>query len=262
MNILFFGDIFARPGREALARVLPSLKEHYRPDLILCNGENLAHGAGATEKIVQEVLAMGVDVITSGNHVFDKKEIADFMDRENAPLIRPLNFENGSPGKGFCVVEKKSAKVLVLNLIGQVFMKRDYRNPFLVAEEFLKTVPDDIRIILVDFHADATSEKKAMGVFLDGKVSAVLGTHTHIPTADEQILPGKTAYIGDVGMTGAADSVIGMDTRIVIAMFRGEKVKMDIADSRNAEINAVFLVIDEQSGKAISLQRIRILEEA
>ena len=261
MNILFFGDIFARPGREALARVLPSLKEKYRPDLIVCNGENLAHGAGATETVVKEMLAMGVDVITSGNHIFDKKEIADFMEGENAPLIRPLNFESGSPGKGFYVVEKKGANIVVLNLIGRVFMKREYQNPFLVAEEFLKTIPSDIKIILVDFHAEATSEKKAMGLFLDGKVSAVVGTHTHIQTADEQILPGKTAYISDIGMTGAAETVIGMDARLVIAMFKGEKVKMDIADSKNAEINAVFLVIDEQSGKAISVERIRMSGE-
>ncbi len=261
MRILFFGDIFGRPGRDAVARTLPSLNEKYHPDIIICNGENLAHGAGATEGVVNEMLSFGVDVITSGNHIFNKPTIADFMAKDKR-LIRPLNFEVGSPGEGYCVIEKNGAKILVLNLIGQVYMKSLYQNPFLIAEDFIQNIPSDIKIVIVDIHADATSEKKAMGLFLDGKVSAVIGTHTHIPTADEQILPHGTAYLTDVGMTGIAHSVIGMDAQLVIDAFKGNKVKMAIAQEGEAEINAVYLDIDDTTGKTLHIERIRLFSSA
>lgn len=261
MRILFFGDIFGRPGRDALARVLPDMKEKYHPDIIICNGENLAHGAGATERVVNEVFSTGVDIITSGNHIFDRPNIADFMARDKR-LIRPLNFEADSPGEGFSIIEKNGLKVMVLNLMGQVYMKHSYRNPFLIMEEFLQTVPSDVKIIIVDFHADATSEKRAMGLFLNGKVSAVLGTHTHIPTADEQVLSGGTGYLTDVGMTGITHSVLGMDAQLVIDAFKGKKVKMDIAEGNTAEVNAVFLDIDDESGKTRTIERIRFFTDA
>lgn len=261
MRILFFGDIFGRPGRDACARALPGLKEKYRPDIVICNGENLAHGAGATESVVNEMFSAGVDIITSGNHIFDKPNIADFMARDKR-LIRPLNFEAGSPGEGFSIIEKNGKKAMVLNLIGQLFFKRQYQNAFLVVEEFLQTVPSDVKIVLVDFHADATSEKKAMGLFLDGKVSAVLGTHTHIPTADEQVLSAGTGYLTDIGMTGIAHSVIGMDAQLAIDAFKGKKVKMDVAEGSTAEVNAVFLDVDDETGKTRTIERIRLFIDA
>lgn len=260
MRILFFGDIFGRPGRDACVRALPGLKVKYRPDIVICNGENLAHGAGATESVVNEMFSAGVDIVTSGNHIFDKPNIADFMARDKR-LIRPLNFEAGSPGEGFSIIEKNGKKAMVLNLIGQLFFKRQYQNAFLVVEEFLQTVPSDVKIVLVDFHADATSEKKAMGLFLDGKVSAVLGTHTHIPTADEQVLSAGTGYLTDIGMTGIAHSVIGMDAQLAIDAFKGKKVKMDVAEGSTAEVNAVFLDVDDETGKTRTIERIRLFTD-
>lgn len=255
MKILFIGDVMGRPGREAVARLLPALREEFHPDFVLCNGENLAHGAGVTKKATDEMFAVGVDAITSGNHVFDKKEASMFLGDEHISLIRPLNFSEDALGRGFMTLERKGKKIGIVNLIGTLFMGEAYRNPFLVAGAFLKEHATDSAIIIVDFHAETTSEKRAMGFYLDGKVSAVLGTHTHVPTADAQILPEGTAYITDVGMTGTTQSVIGMEKDAVIRAFHGEQARPDIAEGEVA-VDAVIIDIDEATGRARSIKHI------
>jgi len=259
MKILFIGDIMGRPGREAAAKILPEWREKYRPDLVIANGENLAHGSGVTKKTAEEMFSAGVDVITSGNHFLDRKEVFEYIKEEKPPIIRPMNFEDGDAPEtdGFIAIERNGRKIMVLNLIGTMHMKRAYQNPFLLVDEFLKAVKPEINIIIVDFHAETTSEKKAMGLFLDGRVSAVVGTHTHIATADEQVTPKGTAYITDIGMVGVKNSVIGMDAEIIIKEFKGEKVKKEIALGGEVEANAVLLDIDESTGRALKIERIR-----
>lgn len=255
MKILFIGDVMGRPGREAVARMLPTLKEEYTPDFVIANGENLAHGAGITKKVVDEILAVGVDAITSGNHMFDKKEAAAFLDEKQVPLIRPLNFAEDMPGHGFIVLERGGKRIVIVNLIGTLFMGEAYRNPFLVVDAFLKERADENSVIIVDFHAETTSEKRAFGFYLDGRVSAVLGTHTHVPTADACILEKGTAYITDVGMTGTTQSVIGMERDAVIRAFCGEQARPDIAEGEVA-VDAVILDIDDATGLAQSIAHI------
>lgn len=255
MKILFFGDIMGRPGREAVIRVLPALRNEYHPDLVIANGENLAHGAGVTERTLGEILDAGVDMVTSGNHIFDKDEIAGIF-AAGAPVVRPYNLKNGEQGNGFMITEKNGVKVAIGNVVGALFMDPPDQNPFHAADALLKDV-GDAQIILIDFHAEATSEKRAMGFYLDGKVSAVLGTHTHVTTADEQILPGGTAYITDIGMAGLGNSVIGMEKDAVIKAFYGEKTKPKIAAEGEREVNAVLIDIDEQTGRARAIGRVR-----
>ena len=259
MRILFVGDIMGRPGREAVAKILPEWRKIYRPDLVVANGENLAHGSGVTKKTAEEMFSAGVDVITSGNHFLDRKEVFEYIKAEKPPIIRPMNFEDGDAPEtnGFVAVERNGRKIMVLNLIGTMHMKRAYQNPFLLIDEFLKAIKSEINIIIVDFHAETTSEKKAMGIFLDGRVSAVIGTHTHIATADEQVSQKGTAYITDVGMVGVKNSVIGMDTEIIIKEFKGEKVKKEIALGGEVEANAVLLEVDESTGRALKIERLR-----
>lgn len=241
-----------RPGREAVARMLPALKEEFAPDLVIANGENLAHGAGVTQKVADEMFAVGVDALTSGNHVFDKKEASAFLADAQLPFIRPLNFAEDALGRGFMTLERKGKKMIIVNLIGTLFMGEAYRNPFLVIGAFLKEHADESAIIIVDFHAETTSEKRAMGFYLDSKVSAVLGTHTHVPTADAQILPAGTAYITDVGMTGTTQSVIGMEKDAVIRAFCGEQARPDIVEGEVA-VDAVIIDIDDTTGRALSV---------
>jgi len=248
-----------RPGREAVAKILPEWRKIYRPDLVVANGENLAHGSGVTKKTAEEMFSAGVDVITSGNHFLDRKEVFEYIKAEKPSIIRPMNFEDSDAPEtdGFVAVERNGRKIMVLNLIGTMHMKRAYQNPFLLIDEFLKAIKLEINIIIVDFHAETTSEKKAMGLFLDGRVSAVIGTHTHIATADEQVSQKGTAYITDVGMVGVKNSVIGMDTEIIIKEFKGEKVKKEIALGGEVEANAVLLEVDESTGRALKIERLR-----
>jgi len=227
-----------RPGREAVIRALPALRDEYHPDLVIANGENLAHGAGITERTLGEVLDAGVDVVTSGNHIFDKDDIRELF-LSGAPVVRPYNLKRGGEGKGVLVIKKNDVKIAIGNIVGSLFMDPLDENPFLAVDALLAELDNDIAVILIDMHAEATSEKRAMGLYLDGKVSAVLGTHTHVGTADEQILPGGTAYITDVGMVGTSDSVIGMEKDAVIQAFRGEKTRPKIADEGEREIYAV-----------------------
>lgn len=260
MKFLFFGDIVGKTGRQAVAKVLPELRKEYSPDLVIANVENLAHGKGVTLKTFQEVIDAGVDFFTSGNHVFDKPEAKEVFKKFPEKLIRPANFEGQLPGNGFVILEIRRQAVLVMNLAGQVFMEKQFdqgkiTNPFLKLNEMLETPQaQEAKIRLLDFHAEATSEKRGMGFWADGKVAAVLGTHTHIPTADAQILPGGTGYQTDVGMTGAADSIIGVTKDSALRRFLAgeestQKTSLDVADSEEFEVGYCFLEIDEQTGK-------------
>ena len=258
MKILFVGDIFGNPGRKAVSNLLPILSERYGPfDAVIVNGENAAGGKGLTKPIVDEIFGWGVDVITTGNHVWAQREIFDFIDK-TPNLIRPANFPKGAPGHGWCVFTTASdAKVGVMNIAGQVFME-NYDNPFHTLDDLLPQIQEQTHVILLDFHAEATAEKIAMGWYADGRVSAVVGTHTHVQTADEQILPRGTAYITDVGMTGPYDSVIGTKKEDAIRRFLTLlPVRHEVAKG-NVILCAVALELNDETGKARSIQRIRL----
>jgi len=257
VKILLIADIVGKPGRQALSRELHRLVDRYSLDLVIANGENAAGGFGVTEDTAKELYEQGVHVLTSGNHIWDKRESFDYLSREDR-LIRPANYPDGSPGRGSTVsVTAAGTKVAVLNLEGRVFMN-NLECPFRVADREISRLRAITPIIIVDFHAEATSEKLSLGWYLDGKVSAVIGTHTHVQTADERILPGGTAYMSDAGMTGSFDSVIGIKKELAIEKFltllpvRFEVAKKDI------RLNGVVVEIDEQSGRALDIERISI----
>ncbi len=256
MKILFIGDIVARAGREALRDHLESIKREYSIDFTISNCENAAAGFGITPKIADELLGWGVDVLTSGNHIWDKKEILPYLDSQPR-ILRPINYPPPNPGHGVVVVETAGGEpVAVVNVQGLSFMP-SIDDPFRAIEEELTRIPEHVRVVVVDMHAEATAEKVAMGWYLDGKVSAVLGSHTHIPTADERILPEGTAYQTDVGMTGPFDSVIGMSRESVMERFhRQVPVRFEPATD-DAQVNAAVIDVDSGTGKALSIQRVR-----
>jgi len=257
MRILFIGDVVGKPGRRAVATLVPRLREERNIDFVIANGENSAHGAGLTASTVDALLTSGVEIITSGDHVWDQKEIYEIINHEPR-LLRPLNFPLSAPGKGSTVVQRDGLpSVGVINLIGRVFMPNT-DCPFRAAEAEVARMRQQTNIIIVDLHAEATSEKIAMGRFLDGKVSAVIGTHTHVATADEQILPKGTAYISDAGMCGPHDSVLGRDVAAVLQRFLTQMPqKMEVAEG-NVILCGVIVEVDENSGRASSIERIRI----
>jgi metallophosphoesterase (TIGR00282 family) len=258
MKLLFIGDIVARPGRELLKRGLKSLVRTHGIDVVLVNIENAAGGAGVTREIADEVLALGVHALTSGNHIWDKREVMQFIDDEPR-LLRPANYPAGVPGAGSYVFETPTGvKVAVINVMGRVFLA-NIDDPFAVAaREIARAREAGARIIVVDFHAEATSEKIAFGWHFDGAVTAVLGTHTHVQTADERILPGGTAYITDVGMTGPNDGVIGMERTAIITRFMtGLPIRMEAA-SGDPRLNAVIIEADVDSGRATRISRVNI----
>ena len=251
MKILAIGDIIGKPGRDAVKALLPELKQTYRPDLIIANGENTAGGIGITPATADELFGYGIDVLTSGNHVWAQKDIAAYLDGPR-PVLRPLNYPPGVPGRGF-VTQDGTA---VVNLIGRTYMNA-FDCPFRTMDKLLAELPPDIKVIIVDFHAEATSEKNAMGRYLDGRVSAVLGTHTHVATADARVFPGGTAYVTDVGMVGPRDSVIGDDAKAVIERFLTQIPKrLAVAADKHIILNAVAVDIDEGSGKARGIERV------
>ncbi len=252
MKILFFGDIIGKIGRKAIKQILPELKEEYQPDLILANGENLAHGVGITEKVLSELKEVGVDLFTSGNHIFDKAEAASLLEAKDPLVLRPANYPPTVPGCGFKLVEVGSKSVLVISLMGRVFIRENFDCPFRKIDEILSGVKaKNLAGIIVDFHGEATSEKIAFGWYVDGRVSAVLGTHTHVPTADIKILPQGTAYITDVGMVGAVDSVIGDKKEPIIKSFLDQtSFSLDIPEEGEVEVDAVFLEISAEGGSA------------
>jgi metallophosphoesterase (TIGR00282 family) len=256
LKILFVADVVGEPGRKAVAEILPKLKDEHEPDLTVLNGENSAGGFGLTVKTIKELKAAGADVITTGNHVFDQREFVPELGAQ-VNVLRPHNYPPGVPGTGVCVIAAGEEEVLVINLMGRLFMN-DIDDPFRAADAILAAEPDR-RLIFCDFHAEATSEKIAMGWYLDGRVSAVVGTHTHVPTADNRVLPGGTAYCTDVGMVGPRDGVIGMDRENVLKRFlTGMPQKWRIADGA-VTFNSVLITIDRHSGRATSIQRIDLV---
>lgn len=217
MRVIFIGDIFAKPGRVVLKKFIPQIVEIFKPDFIIANGENAAHGAGITNEIAEEIFSAGVDVITGGNHTFDKRSFWGIFDSKPY-LLRPINYPEGTFGKGYAILERGGLRLAVISLQGRVELPT-IDSPFAVVDRAIPQIREETKNIIVDFHAEATSEKKAMGFYLDGRVSAVIGTHTHVQTADETILKGGTAYITDVGMCGVEDSVIGLDKDIALKRF-------------------------------------------
>lgn len=257
IRILFIGDVVGAPGRSAINRELHRLVDKHAVDLVIANGENAAGGFGITRETADELYRQGIALLTSGNHIWDKKDNSGFLDAEER-LIRPLNYPPGTSGRGSTVIETPAGhKVGVLNLEGRVYMK-NLDCPFRCADAEVAQLKKETAIILVDIHAEATSEKSALGWYLDGRVSAVVGTHTHVQTADERILPNGTAYISDVGMTGSFDSVIGIDKDQAIKRFLTQQpVKFDVP-KKDLRINAVVIGVEAQSGKAVSIERINV----
>jgi metallophosphoesterase (TIGR00282 family) len=257
MRILFIGDTVAAAGRAIVQQYLQSLQREYAVDLTILNCENAAVGNGVTPKIADQFFDWGVDVLTSGNHIWNKKEILPYL-KNNARILRPANYPPDNPGRGVTIVKtRQGEEVAVINLQGRVFMPADIDDPFRVADAELARLSAEIRIIFVDMHAEATSEKMAMGWHLDGRVSAVIGTHTHVMTADETILPGGTAYLTDAGMTGPFTSVIGVVKEDVIRRFLTAIPDRFEPASQDARLNAVLIEVNSQTGKAQSIERIQ-----
>ena len=248
--ILAIGDIIGRPGRQAVIELLPGLREQYGLDLVMANAENVAGGLGATPTTARELLDAGVDVLTSGNHIWAQKEIIPYLDGE-MPILRPLNYPPGVPGRGYMV----AGQAMVVNLIGRTFMD-NFDCPFRAMDQLLAELESKPPVTIVDFHAEATSEKMAMGRYLDGRVSAVLGTHTHVGTIDAQLLPKGTAYVTDIGMTGPIDSIIGDDSQAVLQRFLTALPHRLSVGRGKTTLNAVLVRVDDGSGRAMSIDRI------
>lgn len=258
VNILFIGDVVAKPGRKLIKKFIPELKDKYSADLVIANGENAAGGLGITASSADEMFSAGVDVITTGNHVFRYKEITDYLD-SGVHILRPLNYPEPAPGKGLCVVETSSGiRIGIANLLGRVFMA-PLDCPFKAGQaalEKFKTLNADVT--LFDLHAEATSEKRALGWMLDGQTAAVIGTHTHVQTADEEILPHGTAYITDAGMTGPHDSIIGMKTENIIQRFlTGRPTRFDSAKS-GLRLEGVLVRVNQNKNTAHAIERVKV----
>jgi len=259
MKIIFIGDIVGRPGRDTVKKILPKLREKYTPDLIMANAENLSHGVGVSEKTIDEMTRAGIQFFTSGNHIYHNRLSIPKLDDKKFPVIRPANFPPGNPGRGYEVIETgKMEKVLVVNLMGRVFIPQNYDCPFRAIDKILKEHENEnLSAIFVDFHAEATSEKIAMAHYLDGRVTALVGTHTHIPTADAQIFPGNMAYITDVGMVGSSDSIIGAEKEAIIRSFLNQQsFKYEIPEGGPMTFNAVYIETELNSPKAIKIEQI------
>jgi hypothetical protein len=257
MRLLFIGDIFGRPGRDLVRQGLRALVDVHRVDLVIANAENAAGGFGITREIGDELLDRGIDVMTSGNHIWDKKEALEYIGAEPR-LLRPANFPAGAPGRGSYLARTRDGQgVGVVSAMGRVFMA-PLDDPFAVVSKEIEALKPRARIVLVDFHAEATSEKLAMGWHLDGRVTAVVGTHTHVQTADEQVLPGGTAYITDVGMTGPHDGIIGVEREAALSRFlTGMPARFDAATG-NPRLHAVVIDADEATGRARSILRVSL----
>lgn len=256
MKILFIGDIVGSPGREAIKNLLPELKKEFNLDFVIANAENAAGGSGITPKVAEELFNYSVNILTSGDHIWKKREIMELINQEPR-ILRPVNFPPGAPGRGWELFKvKDNFRIGVMNVQGRVFMEA-LDCPFRTARQAQEELSKDTKLIIVDIHAEATSEKVALGWYLDGKVSAILGTHTHIQTADEKILPAGSAYITDVGMTGSVDSVIGRRIEDVLERFLTSiPVRFEVA-KENIQLQGVVLDIDENTGKARSIVRIQ-----
>lgn len=261
MKVLFIGDIVGSIGRKMLMETLPLLKRKYHPQVTIVNGENAAAGRGITEKIYKEFLQSGVDLITMGNHTWDNRDIFEFIDQENIKMIRPENFPAGTPGIGLKVIKVNQSRLAVINIQGRVFLN-DLDDPFRTMDRLLQELDKKVHCIFVDFHAETTSEKQAMGWYLDGRVSAVVGTHTHVQTNDARILPQGTAYLTDAGMTGAYDSILGVESQIILEKFLTQlPVRHEIPEEGRKILSGCFVEIDDQTGKAIRIENIMINDE-
>jgi hypothetical protein len=252
LNVLLIGDVVGKLGRRTMTAVLPELRKERSLDLVIVNGENTAGGRGLTPGKADELFRAGVDVITSGNHIWENREIYPTLNDPTAPVIRPMNYPEGVPGRGVHI----HRGVAILNAMGRTFMGVSIDDPFRAVDRALKDLPD-CRVRILDFHAEATSEKIALAYYLDGRVSAVVGTHTHVPTADARILPNGTAYVTDLGMVGALHSVIGMETERVIERFLTQLPnRFDPVEKGPAVFNSVHIAIDEETGRALSIERV------
>lgn len=259
MKVLMIGDIFGRPGRMAFRDLLPKLIAEHRVDAVIANAENAAGGRGLTANVAKEILESPVHVLTAGNHTLEDKTILPLL--ESHPLLRPLNLVGNIPGRGWWAWTLKGlCRIAVVSMQGQVFMEGkggEVQSPFTAIDAVLPTIRQEADVVLIDFHAEATSEKRAFAWYVDGRVAAVVGTHTHVQTADEEILPGGTAYISDLGMTGPHASVVGLDKDIAIHRFlTGDKKKFEVARG-GVRVEGVLIDVDERSGKARSIQRIK-----
>ena len=255
MLILMIGDIIGQPGRQAVSKLLRDLRQQYELDMIIANAENSAGGFGLTSTITRELMDTGIDVLTSGNHIWAQKEIIPYLDSE-LPILRPLNYPPGVPGRGYIITRQ----IMVVNLMGRTFMTA-LDCPFRAMDKLLAELEHKPPVIIVDFHAEATSEKVAMGRYLDGRVSAVLGTHTHVGTIDAQILPQGTAYVSDIGMTGPMDSIIGDDIESVLQRFlTGMPHRLSVGKGKPV-FNAIMVEVAEDSGRAINIERICLTME-
>jgi metallophosphoesterase (TIGR00282 family) len=255
LKLLFLGDVVGRPGRRLVQRVLPDLRRELAVDLVIANAENAAAGAGITAECASDLFDAGCDVLTGGNHIWDKEEGITVVDRE-ARIVRPINYPAGTPGRGYGIFAAGGHKVAVISVLGRIFM-HPMDCPFRSIDGALSKLAGQVSLVFVDVHAEATSEKIALGWYLDGRVSAVIGTHTHVPTADETILPRGTAYLTDVGMTGAHDSIIGVRKELALKrMLTQMPVRFQPADG-DPRLHGVFLELDAASGRALRIERIR-----
>lgn len=261
MRILMIGDVFGKAGRQALRAILPKLIDKHRVDFVVANVENLAGGRGVESRRLKEISSLGINVFTTGNHVWHNKDVFDFIDKEKA-LLRPANYPEPCPGRGYTIAESAAGtRVAVINMMGRTFQTA-LDCPFRKMDAILKELEGKTKIILVDFHAEATSEKVALSWYLDGRVSAVAGTHTHVQTADERILPQGTAAISDLGMTGPHDSVIGMRKEGILENFLSRRPVSFTAASGDARFNGALLEVDEHTGRAVKIERVSLkLEE-
>lgn len=257
MKVLFIGDIVGKIGRQAVKNLLPNLVNRYKIDMVIANGENAAGGFGITEKTAAELFDFGVHIITTGNHVWDKKEAVPYIVKENR-ILRPINYPPNTPGTGSIIFTAPSKeKIAIMNVSGRVFMNT-LDCPFRVSKDEVEKLRESTNIIIIDFHAEATSEKVAFGYYMDGIVSAVIGTHTHVQTADEKILPGGTAYITDAGMTGPQTSVIGIEKEQIVERFLSQMPrKYDVAGGEGL-FSGVVIEIDEKNGKSTAIQRLQL----
>src|SRR5689334_20115993 len=259
MKVLMIGDVVAKPGRIAVLERIQDLREQHQIDFAIMNAENLAGGFSVTPQLCEELFANGIDVMTSGNHIFDKKEAIDYI-RKQPRLIRPANYPPHTPGSGFWSGRVNGTRVAVINLMGRVFMPPS-DDPFRIVNEILQSLPNEPMVRLVDMHAEATSEKVAMGWHLDGRVSAVVGTHTHVQTADERILPQGTAYLTDLGMTGSYAGVIGMNKSDVIARFTSVTARRAEHSSGQVRICGAVIDVDEATGLARNIERVNLAHD-
>lgn len=260
MKILFIGDVVGSPGRKMVQTYLPKLKEKYRPTLTIINGENAAGGKGITEKIYKQFLNWGAQAVTLGNHAWNHKEIFDFID-DAKYLLRPANFPQENPGKGIVYLSMNGKEVAIINLQGRTFMPM-IDDPFTKVDELIEQASKRTNIIFIDFHAEATSEKQAMAWYVDGRVSAIVGTHTHTQTADERILPQGTGYITDVGMTGPYDSILGVKKEVVIKRFLTNlPIRFEVDKSGRNQLNGIFMEINHENGQTKHIERIIINDD-